>query len=153
MNRLELLATASVIIVGGVASAHAQGVFQGTSGGPAGNYVTNTAKAGSTAGNTVGVGNLNINTNTNAPTLSCGTGSTLDSAATNTAGTVTVTSSATASCQIIFTAPAFPNAVHCLVADQTWTTAALSYSYVTTSITVAATALAGNKIDYFCTGY
>lgn len=85
-----------------------------------------------------------------APAVSsCGTSPSIDANATDTVGTVTVGSS-TASCTITF-AVAYATFNHCRVTSQQ-NLAAFAYSYTKTAITVTATALGGDVVDYNCDG-
>lgn len=100
------------------------------------------------------IGNLIFNdlAGTSAPTISpCGTSPTVDTHANNYSGTVTVGSVSATSCTITF-AHAYTTWNHCRVTAQT-TLAGLAYSYTTAAITVSATGLTGDLIDYQCDGY
>ena len=85
-----------------------------------------------------------------SPTLSvCGTSPAIDSNATDNAGTVTVGSAATG-CVITF-ATAYSSFNHCRVTSQGAITG-LAYSYTKSAITVSASVLGGDLIDYNCDG-
>lgn len=85
-----------------------------------------------------------------APAVSaCGTSPSIDSHATDASGTVTVGSTAT-SCTITFNV-AYVTYNHCRVTSGS-TLTAFAYSYTKTAITVAATALGGDLVDYECDG-
>jgi hypothetical protein len=84
------------------------------------------------------------------PTLSsCGTSPSVDSASSNSSGTVTVGSVAT-SCTATF-ATAYSTYNHCSVTSQS-TIASFTYTYTTSTITVTGTSLGGDKFDYSCDG-
>lgn len=89
---------------------------------------------------------------TSAPTISsCGTSPSVDAHANNYSGTVTVGSVSATTCTVTF-AHAYTTWNHCRVTAQT-TLAGLAYSYTTAAITVSATGLTGDLIDYQCDGY
>ena len=80
----------------------------------------------------------------------CGGGSpTIDANATDNSGQVTV-GTATTTCVITF-ANAFATYNHCQVTSGS-TLAAFAYTYTLSAITVSATVLGGDKIDYRCDG-
>ena len=88
-----------------------------------------------------------------APSVSagggCGGSPAIDANATDIAGQVTV-GSATTSCVITFN-KAYVTYVHCRVTSGS-TLAAFAYAYTKTAITVSATVLGGDLIDYNCDG-
>jgi hypothetical protein len=86
-----------------------------------------------------------------APAVSaCGTGSpAIDAHATDESGTVTIGTVAT-SCTITF-AKAFTSFNHCRITSQT-TVSGLAYSYTLSAITLSASVLGGDLIDYNCDG-
>jgi hypothetical protein len=92
-----------------------------------------------------------INYNGASPVVSaCGTGSpAIDANATDSSGTVTIGTVAT-SCTITFAAP-YTTFVHCTISSQT-TVSGLAYSYTISAITLSASVLGGDKIDYKCDG-
>src|SRR5258708_1461467 len=87
----------------------------------------------------------------NTPVLStCGGGSpAMAAGSTDNSGKFTV-GTATATCTMTF-ATAFTTSVRCIVNSET-TLAAFSYSYTTSAITVTATVLGGDIVDYRCDG-
>lgn len=90
-------------------------------------------------------------TSTAVPVISaCGTSPSVDAKANNYSGTVTVGTVAAASCTITF-ASAYASFVHCRVSSQS-SIATFAYSYTTAAITVTATSLVADKIDYQCDG-
>lgn len=82
----------------------------------------------------------------------CGTSPAIDAHANNRSGMVTVGTGAAASCTITFAGTGYSTWNHCRITGQT-TTAAFAYSYTKTVITVTATSLLGELIDYDCDGY
>jgi hypothetical protein len=85
-----------------------------------------------------------------APTLSaCGTSPSIDANATDNAGTVTVGSAATG-CVITFAA-GYSTFNHCRVTSES-AISGLTYSYTKTAITVSASVLGGDLVDYNCDG-
>lgn len=130
---------------------------QGTGTGLGGSLILQTAPAGSTgsAQNAL-VTALTIDARTHmsyggtAPAVSaCGTSPSIDAHATDTSGTVTAGAAAT-SCTVTFN-KAFATWSHCRVTPQT-TLTGLTYSYTLSAITVAATGLGGDLVDYQCDG-
>lgn len=96
--------------------------------------------------------NVHVNYGGAAPVLSaCGTSPTIDANATDTSGTVTVGTVAASSCTVTFN-KAFTSYVHCRVAAQTASLAAVAYSYSITAITITGTSLIGALFDYSCDG-
>lgn len=85
------------------------------------------------------------------PTVSaCGTGSpSIDANATDSSGTVTVGTVATG-CTITF-ANAYTSYNHCTISSQT-TVSGLAYTYNLSAITLSASVLGGDLIDYRCDG-
>lgn len=81
---------------------------------------------------------------------SCGTSPTVDSHATNNSGTVTVGTGTATSCTITFAA-AYVTWNHCRVTSQS-SEAVFAYSYTKSAITVTATSLVSDLIDYQCDG-
>lgn len=80
----------------------------------------------------------------------CGGGSpTIDSSATDSSGSVVV-GTATTTCVITF-AKAYATFNHCIVTSGS-TLAAFAYVYTLSAITVSATVLGGDKLDYRCDG-
>lgn len=93
-----------------------------------------------------------INIKASNPTVSsCGTSPSIDSNSSNYAGTVTVGSVSATSCTITF-ASAFTTYNHCVITSQQ-SVAAFAYSYTLSDITVTATSMVSDKIDYHCEGY
>lgn len=89
------------------------------------------------------------NVNNPAPTVT-GTGTPTVSG-TDTAGTITMGSSATTATLLFSSAyGATPNCV--LSPQNAFTTTNISYTIVTTSIAITQNSTSGNKINYFCTG-
>jgi len=85
-----------------------------------------------------------------APTLSaCGGSPSIDANASDFSGRVTVGSAAT-SCTVTF-ANAFGTYNHCNVTSET-TLAAFTYSYNLSAITISATTLSADVVDYSCDG-
>jgi trimeric autotransporter adhesin len=85
-----------------------------------------------------------------APALSaCGTSPSIDANATDSSGTVTVGSVAT-SCTITF-ANAYSTFNHCKITSQS-AVSGIAYSYTKTAITIAASVLGGDLVDYVCDG-
>ena len=80
---------------------------------------------------------------------SCGSGSSIDTNATDTAGQVTVGTVSPTSCTITFKI-AYGTYNHCVVSAEA-TLASFGYSYSLTAITVTGSALSG-KVDYRCEG-
>jgi hypothetical protein len=80
---------------------------------------------------------------------SCGSGAAIDSKATDNSGTVTVGSVAT-SCTITF-ATAYSTWNHCRVTSQS-SISGLAYTYSKTAITISASVLGGDLVDYNCDG-
>ena len=88
--------------------------------------------------------------NGTSPTLSaCGTSPSIDANATDNAGTVTVGSVATG-CVITF-ATSYTSFNHCRVSSQS-AISGLAYSYTKTAITISASVLGGDLVDYNCDG-
>lgn len=81
---------------------------------------------------------------------SCGTSPSVDSRSSNASGTVTVGSVAASGCTITF-ASAFTTFNHCTVTSQN-SVAAFAYSYTLSAITVTATSMVSDKLDYQCDG-
>lgn len=80
----------------------------------------------------------------------CGTGSpAIDANATDSSGNVTTGTVAT-SCTVTFAKP-YTSYNHCLVTSQT-TVSGLAYSYTLSAITIAASVLGGDLLDYRCDG-
>lgn len=149
----KLMGGASLLACVFSGPAGAQPAWQNSGQGPAGNYVVNavpsTGRGKSSCIDTTGAC---FSTNTSKPSISCGT-ATIDANATNTAGQVAITA-ATASCTITFATPTFTTYAHCSVVDEfAGSTAAFAYTVTTTAISVTATALNGNTLDYVCHGY
>lgn len=85
-----------------------------------------------------------------APAVSsCGSGAAIDANATDSSGTVTVGSIAT-SCTITF-ANAYSAFNHCKVTSQS-SISGLAYVYTKTAITISASVLGADLIDYVCDG-
>lgn len=89
--------------------------------------------------------------NTGLPVVSaCGTSPSIDAHATDSSGTVTVGTVSASSCTITF-ANAYSTWNHCRVTSQ-GVVASLAYSYTLSAITVTATSLVGDLLDYGCDG-
>lgn len=113
--------------------------------------VTGAITASTTIAATGAISSKGISYTTSLPTISaCGTSPSVDSRASNNAGTVTVGTIAASSCTITF-ATAFSTFNHCRVTSQS-TIASMAYSYTLSAITVAGTSLIGDLIDYECDG-
>lgn len=69
---------------------------------------------------------------------------------TDTAGVITVGTSATTSCLLTF-GTAFGTAPTCILTPKSAILAALSYATTTTTLTITQTSTANNTIAYFCT--
>lgn len=84
-----------------------------------------------------------------APTIT-GTGTPTVSG-TNTAGTITMGSSATTA--VLLFSSAYGATPNCVLSPQNaFTTTNIAYTIVTTSISITQNSTSGNKINYFCTG-
>jgi hypothetical protein len=109
--------------------------------------------------NMLNIGNLifgNLSNATGHPAISaCGTGPTVDGKSNNKSGTVTVGTGTPASCTITFAGTGYASWNHCRVTSQKGQTAVANfgYSYTLTAITVTATSLLTDVIDYDCDGY
>jgi hypothetical protein len=103
--------------------------------------------------NEINIGGIVFYNNTSlaAPTVSaCGTSPAIDAHANAKSGTVTVGSGAVASCTITF-ASAYTTFDHCRVTPHS-TIAVFAYSYTLAAITLTATSLTSDVVDYDCDG-
>lgn len=82
---------------------------------------------------------------------SCGTSPSVDAGSSNYSGRVTVGTVAATGCTITF-ATAFTTKNHCIVTSQGIVTS-FAYSYTLSAITVTATGIVGDILDYSCDGY
>jgi hypothetical protein len=112
-----------------------------------------TPAAGSSSEIDIG-GLLFYNSNsTAAPAVtSCGTSPSIDSHANNRSGTVTVGSGTIATCTVTFAGTGYSTWDHCRVTTES-SEAAFAYSYTLTALTVTATSLTSDQLDYDCDGY
>lgn len=107
----------------------------------------------SSTSNEINIGGLLFynNTSTAAPSVtSCGTSPSIDSHANDKSGTVTAGSGTVTSCTIAF-ASAYVTWDHCRVTSQS-AESSFAYSYTKSAITVTATSLTSDLIDYDCDG-
>ena len=105
--------------------------------------------------NELNIGNLlfyNMNSTAAPAVSSCGTSPSIDAKANNHSGTVTAGTAAPASCTITFAGSGYSTWNHCRVTSQS-VAANFAYSYSLTALTVTATSLNADKIDYDCDGY
>ena len=110
---------------------------------------------GAATANEINVGGLLFYNNASvaAPAVtSCGNTPSIDGHANNKSGTVTVGSGTIATCTITFAGSGYSSWNHCRVTSQTAETS-FAYSYTKTVLTVTATSLTSDKIDYDCDGY
>ena len=117
--------------------------------------VGNGADSGSDTSNQINLGNLVYynNASTSAPAVtSCGSSPSIDAHANNRSGTVTVGTGVIATCTITFAGSGYTTWNHCRVTSQL-SEAAFAYSYTKTALTVTATSLTSNKLDYDCDGF
>lgn len=93
------------------------------------------------------------NNSTAAPAVTaCGSSPSIDSHANNRSGTITVGSGVVASCTVTFAGTGYSTWNHCRVTPHT-TIAAFAYSYTKTVLTLTATSLTSDAVDYDCDGY
>jgi Pectate lyase superfamily protein len=91
--------------------------------------------------------------NTGAPNVTnCGTGSAVDAHANNRSGTISAGTGAVASCSMNFAGTGYSVWNHCRAYSQL-PEANFGYSYTLTTLTVTATSLASDSIEYDCDGY
>ena len=158
MNRLHQLAIACIFALGLGAVAHSQG-FQ-LNGLPNGSQ-TNPTISGQTQTkgiyfNAKGVGitgHVNTSNNTgNAPVLStCGTSPSLGTGSSDTAGSITVGTTASNACTLTF-GTAFTTAPFCIVQNKTTGAAANVYTVSTTAIVFSSALADSTQLYYVCVG-
>ena len=93
------------------------------------------------------------NNSTGVPSVGavCGTGGTVDAHANNHTGQIQVGSGVIAGCTLTFAGTGFGVWNHCIVSSETAETS-FGYSFSLTAITLSATSLTSDKVDYSCEG-